>query len=269
MNQRVAQSVNDQTVAQRFSAAAKHYHEHDRVQKLSSMQLFDAMTPQGVLLDIGSGPGTDFSQFSSVNQVIALDIAQGMLEQVKLDFPDYQTICANAESIPLPDNSIDSAYSNLALQWCGDLSTSFNETARVLKAGGEYHLAIVAQDSLAELAELGFRVNAFRSLEEILSHFDREQWQIIAAETTAVSVYFADLKSLLYSIKGVGASIHGDDNDNGSIKAKPSQEIRGRGDWKKLLAIAELSRTAQGLPLTYQIATISVKAQQHNQEIYL
>ena len=262
MNQRVAQSVNDQTVAQRFSAAAKHYHEHDRVQKLSSMQLFDGMTPSGILLDIGAGPGTDFSQFSSVNQVIALDIAQGMLEQVKLDFPDYQTVCANAESIPLPDNSIDSAYSNLALQWCGDLSSSFNETARVLTAGGEYHLAIVAQDSLPDLSELGFRVNAFRSMEEILSHFDRDQWQIISFETTAISVYFADLKSLLYSIKGVGASIHGngdDDDNNVSTKDKPSQGIRGRGDWKKLLAIAELSRTAQGLPLTYQIASISAK----------
>lgn len=229
------------------------------------MQLFDSMTPSGVMLDIGAGPGTDFSQFSSVNQVIALDIAQGMLEQVKLDFPDYQTVCANAESIPLPDNSIDSAYSNLALQWCGDLATSFNETARVLTAGGEYHLAIVAQDSLPELAELGFRVNAFRSMEEILSHFDRDQWQIISFDTTAISVYFADLKSLLYSIKGVGASIHGNGDDNGnetdneSTKDQPSPGIRGRGDWQKLLAAAELSRTAQGLPLTYQIATISAK----------
>ncbi|BAJ02678.1 methyltransferase domain-containing protein [Shewanella violacea] len=259
MNKRVAQSINDKTVAQRFSAAAKHYHEHDRVQKLSSMQIFDTMNPSGVLLDIGAGPGTDFSQFSSVKQVIALDIAQGMLEQVKLDFPTYQTVCANAESIPLPENSIDSAYSNLALQWCGSLSTSFNETARVLKAEGEYHLALVAQDSLPELTELGFRVNAFRSMEEILSHFDRDKWQIISFETRAISVYFADLKSLLYSIKGVGASIHGNGDDNDSAKDKPSQGIRGRGDWTKLLAAAELSRTAQGLPLTYQIALISAK----------
>lgn len=253
MNKRGAQSVNDQTVAQRFSAAAKHYHEHDRVQKLSCIQLFESMDPGRVLLDIGAGPGTDFSQFESVKQVIALDIAQGMLEQVKLDFPNYQTVCANAELIPLPDNTIDSAYSNLALQWCGDLSSSLNETARVLKSGGEYHLAIVTQDSLLELSELGFRVNAFRSMEEILSHFDRELWQIMSFETTAISVYFADLKSLLYSIKGVGASIHANANN------KPSHGIRGRGDWKKLLAIAELSRTPQGLPLTYQIATISAK----------
>ncbi|MEI6860338.1 MAG: methyltransferase domain-containing protein [Shewanella sp.] len=263
MKQRVGQNINNQIVAKVFSAAAKHYHEHDKVQKLSSRQLFNSMNPCGVLLDIGAGPGTDFSQFSPVKQVIALDVAQGMLEQVKLDFPDYQTICANAESIPLSDNTVDNAYSNLALQWCSDLSSSVNETARVLKPGGEYHLAIVAQDSLSELVKLGFRVNAFKSMEEILTYFNKDKWQIISAETTAISLYFTDLKSLLYSIKGVGASIHANISD----KAKQNQWLRGRGDWQKLLALAELNRTSQGFPLTYQIAFISVKTQQKSEAI--
>ncbi|QFU25264.1 methyltransferase domain-containing protein [Shewanella sp. YLB-09] len=252
MKEGVAQSVNDQTVAQRFSAAAKHYHDFDRIQKMSSRLLFEKMSPHGTLLDIGAGPGTNFGQFTSVKKVIALDIAQGMLDQLSQDFPEYQTLCANAQSIPLPNDSVNSAYSNLALQWCSDLGASINETARVLKHNGEYHLAVVAKDSLLELSDLGFRVNGFRSIDEILSHFDnKQQWQIISAETKAVTVYFPQLKSLLYSIKGVGASIHANDQS--------SQGIRGRGDWVKLLSEAEKSRTPNGLPLTYQIALISAK----------
>lgn len=249
VNKRVAQSVNEYAVAQRFSAAAKHYHDFDTVQKITSTYLFNQMAPKGNLLDIGAGPGTDFSQFADVNAVIALDIAPGMLTQLKHDFPEYQTVCANAESIPLAPNSVDSVYSNLALQWCGNLSLSLNDTARVLKPKGEYHLAIVAQDSLLELSQLGLRVNEFRGLDEIVSHFDPSLWLITSAKIQSIRVHFADLKTLLYSIKGVGASINAKDN--------PKQVLRGRGDWQKLLCEAESHRTPEGMPLTYEIAFIS------------
>ncbi|WP_076409271.1 methyltransferase domain-containing protein [Shewanella sp. UCD-KL12] len=244
----VAQSVNDNRVAEGFSAAAKNYHQHDRLQKMSAACLFEAMQPTGTLLDIGAGPGTDFSQFEHINQVISLDLALGMVEQVKLSFPQYQAICANAEKLPLADNSIDSAYSNLALQWCSDLSASFTDTARVMKPNGEYHLSIVAKDSLAELDTLGFRVNGFRSKDEILTHVDTAKWHIKAARVQEITVYFPNLKALLYSIKGVGASIN--------ANQVSTDKIRGRGDWQKIMARAEKLRCEQGIPLTYQVAQL-------------
>jgi len=238
-------------IAERFSMAAKGYRQHDKLQQLSMNALFKGMSPSGVLLDIGAGPGTNFSQFSAVENVIALDIAQGMLSQVKTNFPHYHAICGNAERLPVQDSSVDVAYSNLALQWCSNLAASIDETARVLKSGGQCHFAIVAQASLSELEVLGFRVNAFAPLETMLAQFDSQIWQISLAEVASFTVYFADLKTLLYSIKGVGASI-----DDEQASTTVTNMLRGRGDWLSLQARAEQTRTKLGLPLTYQIAQI-------------
>ncbi|WP_299789512.1 methyltransferase domain-containing protein [uncultured Shewanella sp.] len=248
--------ADESVIAERFSAAAKSYHRHNCLQQLSCEALLNGMKPSGTLLDIGAGPGTDFSRFADVSSVIALDIAPGMLEQLKKSYPNYETVCADAKAIPLPQNSIDSVYSNLALQWCDDLSQSFQSTARALRSSGEYHLTMVAQGSLPELTQLGFRINEFRSLPEITSQFDKQEWQVQSSTLESMTVYFDDLKSLLYSIKGVGASIHADAKVRGQSRSMVHHGIRGRGDWMKLIGKAELMRTPQGIPLTYQIALI-------------
>lgn len=256
VNHGVKPAIDKSVVAERFSAAAKTYHRHNCLQRLSREALFNGMRPSGALLDIGAGPGTDFSQFTQLSSVVALDIAAGMLEQLKINFPNYEAVCADAKAIPLPQNSIDSVYSNLALQWCDDLAQSFHSTANVLKPAGEYHLAVVAQGSLPELAQLGFRANQFRALSEISSQFDTREWQVQSSRLESMTVYFDDLKELLYSIKGVGASIHADAKANRQSKSIVNHGIRGRGDWMKLLEKAETLRTAKGIPLTYQIALI-------------
>ncbi|ACA86152.1 methyltransferase domain-containing protein [Shewanella woodyi] len=243
-------------VAERFSAAAKTYSRHNCLQKRSAQGLLKEMSPCGVLLDIGCGPGTDFSHFKRVVEVISLDIAPGMLEQLSINFPSYTTICADAKAIPLPENSVDTVYSNLALQWCDDLQQSFKSTGAALKSGGDYYLSVVAEGSLPELVELGFRVNSFRSMTDIVSQFDPEFWLVKSAKLEPITVYFDDLKSLLYSIKGVGASIVSDEK---SSEQNLSHGIRGREDWKERLARAECIRQAKGLPLTYHIAQLHVE----------
>jgi malonyl-CoA O-methyltransferase len=246
-------------VAERFSAAAKTYAQHNSLQKMSAQKLLNEMAPSGVLLDIGCGPGTDFSDFTHLDNVIALDIAQGMLEQVSSQFPSYQILCADAKAIPLPADTVDVVYSNLALQWCDDLKQSFSSTASVLKSGGDYHLAMVAEGSLPELTALGFRANAFRGLSDIVSQFDPKVWLIKVAKLEANTVYFDDLKALLYSIKGVGASINADASASNLSQSVSNQGIRGRGDWLKLLEKAESIRQEKGLPLTYQIARLHIE----------
>jgi len=256
VNHGVQPIIDESVIAARFSAAAKTYHQHSCLQQRSCEALFSGMKPTGTLLDIGAGPGTDFSQFAHLSSVIALDIAAGMLEQLKLNYPNYETVCADAKTIPLPENSIDTVYSNLALQWCDDLSQSFHSTARVLKPSGEYHIAMVAQGSLPELTQLGFRANEFRALSDITSQFDTQEWQIKSAKLESMTVFFDELKGLLYSIKGVGASIHADAKVTRQSRSVANNGIRGRGDWMKLVGRAETLRTPQGIPLTYQIARI-------------
>ncbi|QYJ80625.1 malonyl-ACP O-methyltransferase BioC [Shewanella acanthi] len=247
-------------IAERFSAAADHYHEHNSVQRMSAASLLAQFQPRGCVLDIGAGPGTAFSTQSNGEKdikVFALDIALGMLQKLKQSFPRYQVICADAEQLPLLGHSIDSIYSNLALQWCGNFPAAIAEFERVLKVGGECHLSIVADGSLAQLSTLGLRVNGFLTIEVLKAAFCHSKWQFIEAELIPMTVYFESLKDLLYSIKGVGASVH---SSQTSLHSDTQQvQLRGRKDWQALVAKAQNLRQAEGIPLTYQIAQLRVR----------
>ncbi|MFT5789473.1 MAG: malonyl-CoA O-methyltransferase, partial [Shewanella sp.] len=80
-------------------------------------------------------------------------------------------------------------------------------------------------------------------------------WNIEQLETRAITVYFDDFKSLLQSIKGVGASTV----DAKSQLNQRHVTLRGRGDWQKLVNKAELTRAPEGLPLTYNISFIKAR----------
>ncbi|MRG35803.1 methyltransferase domain-containing protein [Shewanella sp. XMDDZSB0408] len=333
----------DNPVADAFSHAASQYKKHDVVQRLSAdlLQQFMLSTPQyasGHLVDIGCGPGTDFSLFSEVNQITAVDIAPQMLAQVKSHFPQYQCVCANVEHLFVANdtltshaldntptnntsisntptnntlmlNSANSIYSNLALQWCDDFHAAITQIQRLLRPLGTCHLAVVADGSLPELKALGFRVNQFMHMPSMLNafgvneHIEAEHcnevklapaqktqginygyqsnlhneadrvdnmtgeltppanakphatWQLLDAKVVKLTVYFEDLKSLLYSIKGVGASVV--DDVNATSKIKPLS----KSQWLKRIELAQGLRTAKGIPLTYHIALIH--AQNH------
>ncbi|QQX82085.1 methyltransferase domain-containing protein [Shewanella sp. KX20019] len=242
-------------VANRFSAAASSYHSHDILQRIAAKHLFELMRPTQPLLDLGCGPGTSFTCFNHIDDVICVDIAQGMLRSLKKDFPAYKALCADAQNLPLLDASIATVYSNVALQWCKNLELAVTEANRVLQIGGEFNASIVAENSLYQLSDLRLNVNRFKSEAEILNCFNQDDWQIEQIETRAITVYFDDFKSLLQSIKGVGASTV-------EVKSQLNQRhvtLRGRGDWQKLLNKAELSRAPEGLPLTYNISFIKAR----------
>lgn len=254
------QDQNDwqQLIAKDFSLAARAYHEHNVVQQYTSAMLTEYMQqPQGTLLDIGAGPGTDFSDCSALNHVISIDIAAGMLNQLRDNFPHYHAIQGDAQSLPLLSRSVNAIYSNLALQWCGDFKKAVLEAARVLTPLGSFDISVVAKNSLPELSSLGFKVNPFQPFDALVSCFDEKNWQVMETRLAPVTVYFDDLKSLLYSIKGVGASALMGRHEPSSLM------LRGRQDWQSLNEKAQSLRQSKGIPLTYYIAIIRAK-RKHN-----
>lgn len=304
-------NVHGAQIAERFSAAAHSYQDHNQLQRLSAASLLSEFTAKGHLLDIGAGPGTDFSAYHYAHQsehhsdhesahqsgcqsehqsehgsiqnppttVFAVDIALGMLHKLKQTYPDYHGFCADAECLPFVDGCIDVIYSNLALQWCANFPAAVAEMARVLKPNGECHLSLVAQGSLNQLAELGLRVNDFSTLKALKTAFKLDTWQFLEVQLIPMTVHFDTLKALLYSIKGVGASVqsasatHSANSislDNSTIQSagevagaiaasEPALRLRGRQDWQAMQAKAESLRVPQGLPLTYQIVQIRAR----------
>ncbi|MEM5506331.1 methyltransferase domain-containing protein [Shewanella frigidimarina] len=249
----------DNPVANKFSIAASQYKQHDVLQRITAKQLLDNAPLFGTLLDVGAGPGTSFNAFNDVEQVVAVDIAHEMLNQLTKQYPDYLPICSDAQALGLQSASIDSIYSNLALQWCQNLPEAFAEFHRVLRPSGECHLSVVVDGSLAELKTLGFRVNQFNSISAIKAAFIASQdspndWLNIDIQVKSISVYFDDLRSLLYSIKGVGASF-AQQGENNATHHHPLTKQQ----WQQRIALAETMRTDKGIPLTYQIAYIRAK----------
>ncbi|MFQ6371407.1 methyltransferase domain-containing protein [Shewanella sp. YIC-542] len=240
--------VDAQQVAVRFAKAASGYQQHDCLQRRTSSLLLDGCTVNGGnWLDVGCGPGTEFARFHPAG-VTAVDIAPAMLQQVRNRFPHYQTICTDAQKLALPSHMFDMVYSNLALQWCGELGSVIGELKRVLRPGGEVRIAMMVE-VLPQLQTLGLSCHRFAGLAHIRQQFAAFPWQEIALEQQTIRCYFSELRDLLYSLKGVGASM-----------AAPSQGLRGRSYWRGLAARAERLRTADGLPLDYHIVFITARS---------
>jgi SAM-dependent methyltransferase len=109
-----------------------------------------ALRPGETVLDIGSGAGFDSliaaRQVGETGRVISIDMTPAMLEKAaagareaglaNIEFRD-----GFAESLPLPDQSIDVVISNGVINLCPDKMVVMQEVNRVLKPGGRIQIA--------------------------------------------------------------------------------------------------------------------------------
>ena len=87
------------------------------------------------VLDLGSGTGAAYKQLENLN-VIALDPDEKMLQLNKFS----KKILANAENIPLDDNSIDTVYCAFVWRNVNDTQKALSEVKRVLRPNGVFIL---------------------------------------------------------------------------------------------------------------------------------
>lgn len=119
--------------------------------------------PGDRILDVGAGSGTDTLTAARLvgprGKVFALDMTQAMLAKMRgnaaqVDVKNVEVIEGNAETIPLPDASVDVVTSNGVLNLVPDKSRAFSEIHRVLRPGGHVQLAdIVVSQPVSETAK--------------------------------------------------------------------------------------------------------------------
>ncbi|VAX16920.1 hypothetical protein MNBD_NITROSPINAE03-1574 [hydrothermal vent metagenome] len=113
----------------------------------------------GVALDIGCGAGrltARLAESGVFSAIVALDLSGGMAKQTRLackEFTSVYTIQADAERLPVKENSIDLAVSSLAMQWMDDLPGVFQMIATALKPGGRLIGATLGSGTFSELRE--------------------------------------------------------------------------------------------------------------------
>ncbi|RYV02088.1 malonyl-[acyl-carrier protein] O-methyltransferase BioC [Shewanella sp. OPT22] len=235
-----------------FSRASRHYRKYSELQNRCSNKLKKSIELSGQVLDLGAGPGTHYS--TAAKNVVCVDIALGMLDELRENFPDYKAINGDAAKLPLQDESFDCVISNLALQWCDDFFAVTAELNRILKPEGEIAISLVAANSLPELSKLGLKANQFNTVSEFQAAFENNFWSELECQVRREIIYFDDLKSLLYSIKGVGASAV-----KTTVGGNFNKSLKGKQHWLNLVEQAEALRTNKGLPLTYNIVQIRAK----------
>jgi SAM-dependent methyltransferase len=100
------------------------------------------MIPAGTRSVVDLGAGTGKFTRSLVERglmVTAVDPSAGMMAELRASSPDIRALEGTAESIPLPDSSVELATSAQAWHWV-DEARAFPEVARVLKPGGTLSL---------------------------------------------------------------------------------------------------------------------------------
>lgn len=123
------------------------------------------------ILDVGCGTGRLLRRARTRwpdAQLIGVDAAEGMVEQARQMIPDATFMVSSAESLPLPDNSVDLAFSTISFHhWTNQLQ-GVQEIGRVLKKGGRF---ILADMTMPALLKRRFPHGHFCTEAEILALF--------------------------------------------------------------------------------------------------
>jgi ubiquinone/menaquinone biosynthesis C-methylase UbiE len=94
---------------------------------------------EGTVLEVGAGTGANLPYYPDTVERLLLcepTAAMRMQLETKLDHPRYQLLDCKAESLPLPDESVDVVVSTLVLCSVQSLSASLAELHRVTVPGG-------------------------------------------------------------------------------------------------------------------------------------
>lgn len=243
-----------------FETAAQTYDDAAVLQNEIGDRLIERMDfirlrPQRIL-DLGAGTG----RFSAAllqryrgADVVALDIAHSMLVRAR-ERGGWRRrpacVCADGERLPFADDSFEFIFSNLMLQWCGDLESTFTELRRVLAPGGLLMFTTFGPDTLMELraswaAVDGYtHVNRFVDLHDVGDSLVRARWAEPVMDSERITVTYRELSRLMQDLKQIGAH---------NVTHGRAHGLTGRRRWAAFAAAYERYRSGGVLPASYEV----------------
>ena len=159
--------AHDREIATMFDRIASRYDFLNRVLSFGTdigwrrRALVHADVRAGaVVLDVGAGTGDlSFAAASRGARVVAIDLSAGMLAVLARRATDaqrtrIQPVVGSAESLPLPDASVDRIVTGFTVRNVGDLGRAFAEFRRVLRPGGRAVVLELSHPPSAAFARL-------------------------------------------------------------------------------------------------------------------
>lgn len=209
-----------------------------------------------VVLDLGAGTGhasLALKRRYRSSQVIALDIAEGMLREAgrrQTLLRRFRRVCGEAAALPVRDASVDLVFSNLMLQWCQDPDAVFGEIRRVLKPGGLLTFTTFGPDTLVELrrawaaADGRTHVNRFIDMHDLGDALVRSGLAEPVMDVERFTLTYAEVRDLMRDLKDIGAH---------NANAGRPRGLTGKGTLARMTAAYEAFRKDGRLPATYEV----------------
>ncbi|WP_020395863.1 malonyl-ACP O-methyltransferase BioC [Thiolinea disciformis] len=246
---------------QRFDRAAQHYDAAAVIQREIGTRLMERldyirMQPER-LLDLGCGTGLISEQALkryALTQIVSLDLATSMVDYTRQRLVAESRVagvCADANALPLQDNSIDMVLSNLMLQWCNHLPQVFAECARVLRPEGLLMFSTLGPDTLHELRDSWRQVDGyahtsrFEDMHNIGDALLGAGFRDPVVDREVITLTYAEVRGLLADLKGIGAN-------NATVGR--SRGLTGKQRWQAFYQAYEQFKQPDGrYPATYEV----------------
>lgn len=206
------------------------------------------------ILDIGCGTGFLSAKLvEKCKRLLALDIALPMLHKTRSKLPitsNTNYLCADAEAIPLQNNSMDCIVSNLSLQWCQNLEQIFTEFRRILSANGKILFSTFGIGTLSELKSAWDEIddyphiNFFFSEAEIYRALTKAGFSHTWIEVESVIVKYTNVFDLMWELKNIGAH---------NVNRERFKALTGKNRLHKMLQVYEKFRHLGLIPATFEI----------------
>ena len=208
-----------------------------------------------IILDAGAGTGwgsRGLMDFYKSAKVIAMDLSLPMLKQARKKggfFRKPGLLCADAEQLPLADNSVDMIFSSLMLQWC-DAEKVFKEFVRVLRPGGLIMFSTFGPDTLKELRQSWSVVDQSNHVNEFVDMHDLGDALLLAGfaepvmDMDMMTLTYNDVMTVMTDLKAIGA--------NTPVRNK-MRGLLTPGKLQKVIAEYESHRKENVLPASFEI----------------
>ena len=160
-------------------------------------------------------------------------------------------VCADAESLPFPDNSVDLVFSNLMLQWVINPDQLFQELQRVLVPGGLVMFTGFGPDTLKEMrhswqqVDDRVHVNRFIDMHDIGDSLTNSGFSGAVMDTETITMTYETLDELHQDLRALGEV---------NINSGRNRNMTGKDLWRSYLQAYEQFRNNQGeYPASWEI----------------